>query len=128
MNNKTEFIGLHHGSLLVKDLDRSLDFYCNIIGLTVNYTRPEMNFKGAWLDIGEQQIHLLNIPDSIPPCFEGQPEHAGRDRHLAIYVKNLDGIKQNLSTHDIAFTISQSGRKALFCRDPDANGLEFIEF
>lgn len=127
MNNKTIFTGLHHGSLLVQKLDKSLDFYCNIIGLNQNLSRPEMNFKGAWLDVGKQQIHLLNIPESIQSCDKNRPEHAGRDRHLAIHVTNIDSIKVRLAEHQIPFTMSQSGRRALFCRDPDENGLEFIE-
>lgn len=127
MNNETTFIRLHHGSLLVKDLDKSLDFYCKVIGLTVNNSRPDMGFRGAWLDIGEQQIHLLNIPESILPT-EGQlPQHAGRDRHLAIHVDYLEGIKERLEKSKIPFTMSRSGRQALFCRDPDNNGLEFIK-
>jgi len=27
----------------------------------------------------------------------------------------------------VAFTLSQSGRSALFCRDPDGNALEFVQ-
>jgi glyoxylase I family protein len=128
MNHKTEFVGLHHGSLLVQDLAISLNFYCNIIGLRENPLRPEMAFDGAWLDIGEQQIHLLNIPESIRFSDQSRPEHAGRDRHLAFHVRHIEGIQQNLDNHQIPYTMSQSGRQALFCRDPDGNGLEFIEF
>jgi glyoxylase I family protein len=128
MNMKTEYIGLHHGSLIVQDLDISLDFYCQILGMSINPDRPDLGFKGAWLNLGEQQIHLLNLPEAEP--FGGhyeRPEHAGRDRHLAIYVRHIDLLKESLTKHKIAFTMSRSGRNALFCRDPDGNGLEFIE-
>lgn len=125
MENHSVFIGLHHGSLIVKDLLKSLNFYCHIIGLQQNTQRPEMSFDGAWLDVGEQQIHLLKLPEtehSINP-----PDHAGRDRHLAIHVTQIDTIKFNLEASQIPFTMSKSGRQALFCRDPDGNGLEFIK-
>lgn len=134
MKNNTVFVRLHHGSLIVENLPDSLHFYCNIIGLTENLQRPEMGYKGAWFDIGEQQIHLLNLPRTEP--FNGQsaldqkysqPEHAGRDRHLAIHVTEIEGIKNKLEDNQIPYTMSKSGRQALFCRDPDGNGLEFIK-
>lgn len=130
MNNNSVFVRLHHGSLIVQDLAVSLDFYCNILGMEENTRRPEMNFRGAWLNVGEQQIHLLNLPqtESILSQQEiRQPEHAGRDRHLAIHVTEIEGIKKSLQEKYIPFTMSKSGRQALFCRDPDGNGLEFIK-
>ncbi len=92
-----------------------------------NKQRPDMAFEGAWLDIGTQQIHLLKLPrtEFYPPS--GAPGHAGRDRHLAIFVRDIDTISNSLQEHQIAFTMSRSGRQALFCRDPDGNGLEFIQ-
>ena len=125
MENQPIFIGLHHGSLIVKDLPRSINFYCHIIGLKQNFHRPQMSFDGAWLDVGEQQIHLLNLPETERKL--NPPEHAGRDRHLAIHVTQIETIKSNLEADQIPFTMSRSGRQALFCRDPDGNGLEFIK-
>jgi len=125
MNKNTVFIGLHHGSLIVQDIATSLNFYCNILGMEINRQRPEMSFDGAWLNVGEQQIHLLKLPQTEQ--FIQQPEHAGRDRHLAVYVDRIDVIKHNLQQNQISFTMSKSGRQALFCRDPDGNGLEFIQ-
>lgn len=125
MKNHSVFIRLHHGSLIVNDLSRSLHFYCLIIGLEQNLQRPDMNFEGAWLDIGEQQIHLLKLPQTEQQS--NRPEHAGRDRHLAIHVTQIDSIKANLEANNLPFTMSRSGREALFCRDPDGNGLEFIK-
>ncbi|MEJ2394231.1 MAG: VOC family protein, partial [Candidatus Thiodiazotropha sp.] len=52
-------IRLHHASLLVADTKRALDFYCGLLGLEVDPQRPDLGFPGAWLNIGEQQIHLL---------------------------------------------------------------------
>jgi len=36
-------------------------------------------------------------------------------------------LKSRLDAAGIPYTASQSGRAALFCRDPDANTLEFVE-
>jgi len=124
MKNNSLFTGLHHGSLIVQELERALHFYCQIIGFEQDQQRPEMSFDGAWLHVGEQQIHLLVLPETEQRIK--LPEHAGRDRHLAINVTQIEGIKQNLTVNQIPFTMSRSGRQALFCRDPEGNGLEFI--
>lgn len=119
-------ISIHHASLLVSDLEKSLTFYCDILGLQRDSSRPIMKFAGAWLKVGEnQQIHLLQLPN--PDSQNGRPEHAGRDRHTAFSIKNIETLKIILNKADIAYTLSSSGREALFCRDPDGNGLEFIQ-
>ena len=42
-------------------------------------------------------------------------------------VDSIDQLKASLIQANIPYTASKSGRKALFCRDPDGNALEFIE-
>lgn len=42
-------------------------------------------------------------------------------------VKDMAALKSRLDAAGIAYTVSQSGRAALFCRDPDMNTLEFVE-
>jgi len=116
---------IHHASFLVSDLSRSLSFYCDLLGLVINTTRPAMKFDGAWLDINpNQQIHLLVLPN--PDSLE-RPKHGGRDRHIALMVKNLADIRATLIAAQQNVTESQSGRPALFCRDPDGNTIELIE-
>ncbi len=127
MIKSSNYISLHHGSLVVEELDRALYFFCHILGMQHNKQRPDMAFEGAWLDIGAQQIHLLKLPRTEFYPLSGAPEHAGRDRHLAIFVQDLDAIRKSLQEHQIAYSMSRSGRQALFCRDPDGNGLEFIQ-
>ena len=50
-----------------------------------------------------------------------------RDRHIALAVESIEWITDRLNAAGIHYTESRSGRKALFCRDPDGNALEFIE-
>ena len=117
---------LHHASLIVQDIDVALDFYQDILSLAVDNSRPDLGYPGAWLTLpGEQQIHLMQLDD--PDRNSQRPEHGGRDRHLAFAVTAIDEIAKRLQQNNISFTKSRSGRKALFCRDPDGNALEFIE-
>lgn len=72
-----------------------------------------------------QQLHLMQLPN--PEAGLERPMHGGRDRHVALAVDDLAGLVKRLEDADICYTLSQSGRRALFCRDPDGNALEFIE-
>ena len=121
----SQIIGLHHVSLLVADTDRALQFYREVLGLTLDSSRPEMNFAGAWLSLGDRQLHLLELPNPDP--IDERPVHGGRDRHTAISVDDLEPFMRRLDANAIPYTKSKSGRSALFCRDPDGNAWELIE-
>jgi catechol 2,3-dioxygenase-like lactoylglutathione lyase family enzyme len=114
-----------HTTFLTADLAKSRTFYEGILGLKVNVTRPTMSFDGVWYDVGgNQQIHLMALPD--PESGLQRPAHGGRDRHVALAVSDFTKLINGLNAAKVAYTVSQSGRKALFCRDPDQNALEFI--
>jgi len=117
-------LNIHHSSVIVKNTQESLKFYCGVLGLN-QLDRPNFPYDGAWLEVGSQQVHLLELPN--PDATTGRPDHGGKDRHIAFHVFNLDLIKQSLEKAEVNYTVSASGRKALFCRDLDGNALEFIE-
>lgn len=114
-----------HASVIVSDTARALQFYHGILGLPILTGRPELGYPGAWLSVGKQELHLLELPNPDP--VSGRPAHGGRDRHIAFAVKNLNQLRQTLDAHGIAYTLSKSGRAAMFIRDPDGNALELIE-
>ena len=120
-----KILNIHHASVVVGDLKIALGFYQDILELTVSDQRPDLGYPGAWLELGEQQIHLLQLPTVDP--VNGRPAHPGRDRHLAVHLTGLEELSARLTGAGISYTLSRSGRKALFCRDPFGNGLEFIE-
>ena len=116
-------IKLHHTSFIVADLNRSLKFYCGLLGLEMNAERPDLGYPGAWLNVENQQIHLMELPE--PYQYQHFP-HGGRDRHVAFQIDDFEYLKEKLEQYHIPYTVSRSGRPALFCRDPDQNALEFI--
>lgn len=117
---------LHHAGLLVSDLDRARVFYEAVLGLKVYPNRPDLPYPGEWYELGNgQQLHLMQLPN--PDAASVRPEHGGRDRHIALAVRNMAALKSRLDAAGVRYTASQSGRAALFCRDPDANTLEFVE-
>ena len=118
-------ISIHHASFLSSNLSQSRAFYEGILGLKPDTHRPKMNYEGIWYHLtATQQIHLLLLPN--PENGLNRPPHGGHDRHLALRVSNLEELTDKLKNAGISYTLSASGRSALFCRDPDSNALEFI--
>jgi glyoxylase I family protein len=120
-----EITQILHSSVIVQDTRIALEFYQGVLGLPLDESRPDLGYPGAWLNVGKQQIHLLELPNPDP--VSGRPTHGGRDRHVALAVSDIDALQSKLEQAGLAFTRSKSGRKALFARDPDGNALEFIE-
>jgi glyoxylase I family protein len=120
-----QILEIHHASLIVADTARALAFYRDLLGLAVDESRPELGYPGAWLKVGTRQIHLLELENPDPT--QGRPQHGGRDRHLALTVRDVDALAEALEGAGVACTRSRSGRRALFCRDPDGNALELIQ-
>jgi glyoxylase I family protein len=114
-----------HASVLVADTSRSLAFYADILGLQPDEQRPDLGYPGAWLNVGEQQIHLIQLPNPDPVL--GRPEHGGWDRHIALGVSDMEQLLRRLEQNQIPFTKSRSGRGAIFFRDPDGNAIECVQ-
>ena len=116
---------LLHATLLVADLEKARVFYEQVLGFKPSTLRPEMSFEGVWYDFGSQQLHLMQLPS--PEIGLQRPANGGRDRHIALAVDDLAALIARFEHANIIFNLSKTGRRALFCRDPDDNALEFIE-
>ena len=113
-----------HASLLVQDVAVARTFYEGVLGLIASDQRPDLGYPGIWYELGPQQIHLIALADA-PQVIHAA--HGGRDRHIALRVDDIAALQSTLEARDMTYTLSRSGRRALFCRDPDGNALEFIE-
>jgi len=122
----SEIVALLHAGLLVSDLARARHFYESVLGLVPSPGRPVLPYPGEWYDLpGGQQLHLMSLPN--PDAASARPAHGGRDRHIAFGVQDMPALRARLDAANVCYTLSQSGRAALFCRDPDDNTLEFVE-
>ncbi|MBN2647569.1 MAG: VOC family protein [Thiotrichales bacterium] len=122
----SKLLGIDHVSLLVKNADKSKHFYQSVLGLGL-LPRPDLGFPGYWLDLGQgQTLHLLQVArDHL--LLDKLPEHGGRDFHLALRVAEIAFFKRRLQDAGVFYNESQSGRKALFFRDPDGNAVELTQ-
>jgi glyoxylase I family protein len=105
-------------SINVEDVDAALNFYVEVLGLTPRSDRPDFGFGGAWLDAGDQQVHLIEAP---------RPEDRGQ--HFALHVADLDATIAELRSGGT--TVSDAspvgpGRQA-FLHDPAGNLVELNE-
>jgi glyoxylase I family protein len=109
---------LHHVSINVSDTDAALEFYTSVLGLAQRSDRPNFSFNGAWLDAGNQQVHL--IEGDVPP-------NCGQ--HFALAVDDLDGVVEELRGKGIDVTdpVPVGGGRQSFLADPSGNRVELQE-
>jgi catechol 2,3-dioxygenase-like lactoylglutathione lyase family enzyme len=111
-------LAIHHVAINVHDLDEALEFYEGALGLVRRDDRPDFGFRGAWLDVGQQQLHLI---EAEAPSNLGQ--------HFAIRVTDLDAIVAELREHGHRTTDPSPvaiSRQA-FISDPSGNVVELHE-
>jgi glyoxylase I family protein len=108
--------GLDHVALNVPDVPAAIEFYTKVLGLTQNFERPDFGFNGAWLDAGNQQVHLIELP--APPNL-GQ--------HFALLFDDISSVVEELRAQGLDVTdVMASGpnRHQAFVSDPWGNGIE----
>ena len=139
----------YHTGFVVRDLDKSVDFYTNVLGMSLTRRMeregefinqvlgfPNAHIKGAFMDRGEG--HQLELIQYINPL--SGPGGINRNdlgaTHLAFYVEDMDRFyaeKSQLGLRFITPPAVQSDdagkvqRKVAYSQDPDGNWLEFIE-
>ena len=108
-------MGVHHVAINVNDVEAAVAFYTQRLGLTMRSDRPELGVAGAWLDVADQQVHLVQAQ---PPASQGQ--------HFALHVDDLDTVIAELRAGGVevsdGFAIG-TGRQA-FLTDPSGNSIE----
>jgi lactoylglutathione lyase len=113
-----------HYALEVYDLEKSLFFYCNILGFKI-LPRPDFDFEGAWLDIQNgQAIHLIRSNEQL------NVRSASRKLHFAFRHNDLLKLQEYLKSFQIEMLPIKTrpdGVKQLFVKDPDGYFIEFCD-
>jgi glyoxylase I family protein len=125
---------IHHVSLTVTDLDRSKQFYREILALE-EIERPGFPFRGAWFQVGgNQQLHLILHAGST---FRGAKGIDTRDGHFAVrvasYRSTLEFLKSKGYREDAPDNDpmkmhtnprATAGFPQIYILDPDCNIIE----
>ena len=133
--------GLDHVSLPSGDLDRSIEFYCGLLGLplvnrgeidesTVSDVTGETGAKVQFADIDLGAGHVLELLHRV-----GEDPTPG-DGHVALAVDDIEEVRSSLlaagvQTQGEITTINEpghwSGDKVAYITDPNGNTIELIQ-
>ena len=118
--------GLDHFTVLTNDLDATVDFYRQVLGLETG-PRPPLPFPGAWLYC--DGAALLNVIERV-----SIPKDAGVLDHIAFRGVNLAAFISRLETRRLAYELRRLpeggpavGVWQLFFSDPNGARVE-IDF
>ncbi|XAR50565.1 hypothetical protein NMG60_11004920 [Bertholletia excelsa] len=125
--NPLHLTSLNHISLVCTSVEKSIEFYQNILGF-VPVRRPgSFNFNGAWLFSYGVGIHLLQAedPESLPKKSEINP----KDNHISFQCESMGAVEKKLKEMGIEYVrqrVEESGIYVdqLFFHDPDGFMLE----
>jgi len=110
---------LNHVAIHVADLDKSNEFYEQVLGLQ-QIPRPAFGFPGTWFRLGvDQELHLIARP------VEG--DEPPNERHYALMVDDEQAAAARLREKNIEFTGPKprpDGAQQIFLRDPDGHVIE----
>ena len=112
--------GMNHFTVLTDDLDRTLDFYVELLGLAPG-ARPDLGFPGAWLYVGDQAVLHVIAGRTLPA------QRAGVIDHMAFSATGLARVKAKLDAGGIKYELRrQTGSNTwqLFCHDPNGAKVE----
>jgi lactoylglutathione lyase len=118
--------GISHIALNVADMDKSLHFYCNVLGFTVAFELCN--------DKGEPWIKYIKAGKSqfIELFYNRKGENtAGSFSHVCFEVDDIQKTAENLRAHNINVDSGPSKGKDFnwqcWAKDPDGNRIEFMQ-
>jgi catechol 2,3-dioxygenase-like lactoylglutathione lyase family enzyme len=119
---------LNHYLLVAKDLERTRDFYENVLGLELA-ERPDFGFPGYWLKTGDHIcVHLASQePNKTRDMFllKKHPEGtrgSGSVDHIAFLARDPDEVRGRIQKNKIEMhfrSFPDAKLFQIFLRDPD---------
>ena len=114
------FSQLNHVALHVADIERSVEFYRDVLRLEP-IPRPAFTFPGAWFRLGaDQELHLIGERTR-------EVNSQTRGNHFALLVDDFDAWERYLTENKVHFAPRRSrpdGALQLYVIDPDGHYIE----
>ena len=126
-------IGFEHVGTTSRDLDKTIAFYCDLLGLRLVLRKPQAAGELAFLDAGGGMLEVFAPGAEISPTRDVPPEEAGM-RHVTFAVTELDEMIARLETAGVSIIErprpahnTELIKRVAFVRDPDGIIVELIE-
>lgn len=125
---KEAFIkGIDHVAIVVKDMDRSIEFYGETLGLVVLHDgRNDGGNKKSFLGTNEKSLVAI----TEDPLKDIDSQRVESVSHIAFQVVDVEKVKGILESRGIEFIeekVGEGGSKAYHFLDPDGFELEIYE-
>ena len=139
---------MNHTGLSVSNMDRSLEFYRDTLGLEIERDSIlEGDFLAQFTGLPESRVHIVylgngdgrhsvELVEYLNPIAPPQEHNLLGSSHLGFFVDDLDQFYAELSSKGIRFSSPPierpnatypMSRKMCLAQDPDGNWLEFME-
>ncbi|SDE22656.1 VOC family protein [Sporomusa acidovorans] len=119
-------LSVAHIGIVVKDTDKSLDFYTRVLGCTVEETYQDERIRLTFIKAGQQTIELIQYQEDAV-----KTRGAGNVDHIAFAVTDMEAEVARLRQHKVTLLLDQpkvtNGKKILFFAGPDGERLEFVQ-
>ncbi len=117
---------LNHYTLRPVDLERTKDFYVDVLGLEIGY-RPPLAFPGYWLYCGgEPTVHLIG-PREADAHLPREPGPTGLVDHIAFSCTGLAEMRECLRRRGVEHeerVIPRDRQTQIFLHDPNGVAVE----
>jgi methylmalonyl-CoA/ethylmalonyl-CoA epimerase len=120
---------VNHVGIVVNDLEESLKFWRDTLGLELDHVEdlPSQKSKVAFLPVGETEIELVIPSDETTGSGKFLKERGPGIHHLCFEVDDIEGMLKQLKDKGIRLVnetpIALEGRKMAFIHPKSANGV-----
>lgn len=126
-------IGFEHIGTTSGDLDRTIAFYCGLLGLTLRLRKRVESGELAFLDAGGGMLEVM-APTAGAVRSRDIPAGEAGMRHLTLACSDVDALVERLEAAGVDIVERprpahnpEMIRRVAFVRDPDGIIVELIE-